>query len=146
MDRVWVWIERQDGQVERHIGPFERYVRDKEGRTVSTIVDGRPKPVYDEKYVAAVMKQVGGFEGQNAYDVARSLDPDQIKADKTGVLERVAAGLLEVAERVVERQRRAERRVQRVKMDGSVSEEPQLRALWLVDMEFAGMKVRVRAE
>lgn len=133
MNRVWLWIERPKkdelGQivgmdVERHVGPFERYVRTQDGRN---IILGT-----DEVYVSEVMRLLGGYDGQNAWDVAKDITPDAIVNDKTGALRHVAEALMEVAKRAIEREQRAEL--------------GKLRAVWLADYDLAQMVVRVRGE
>ena len=132
MQRVWIWIERDDGQVERHIGPFERWQRNASGEKMH---DEHGRPLYDEAFAGAVYERVESFHGASAYDVADALAKDRKKLakDETGVLAKLALALVEeVTERVRERQRRAT--------------QGTLRAAWLADIELAAMKVYVRAE
>jgi hypothetical protein len=132
MNRVWLYIERSDGQIERYLGPFERWLLDSQGEKVC---DERGRPRYDETYAQAVYARVKGFDGASAYDVAEALAKEgpKLLKEETGVLSKLALVLVEeVTQRVQQRQLRAERGT--------------LRAAWLADIELAAMKVRVKAE
>lgn len=143
MQQVWLWVERNDGQIEQHVGPFNLRARDAQGRP---LVDQYGDALLDEKFAGEVHKVLAGFHGQNAYDVAKSLDRRNVEKDKTGALRRVAVALAEISARVVTRQQRAES-ASRVEAGNSpLPGHPPLRALWLADIELAQMKVYVRGE
>jgi hypothetical protein len=144
---IWIWITREDGAVEEHIGPLGRWLRGPDGKVVMRIRDtGEVEAVADSDFARAVMKAVGGFNGQNARDVGKSLRKKDLTLDETGALRKLATGLLSVAQRVTERQRRAEQKVLRTQIDGTQEQEPGLRAIWLADYEMVRMTVHVRAE
>jgi len=143
MDRVWAWVERSDGQIEQHIGPFERGLRDKDGKRLT---DQHGNPLWDTAFADDVMKVVGGFHKQNAYDVASGMSDKDVQRDTTGALRSVALALVDISARVIARQNRAESR-QMVDAGGRpMIGHPPLRAMWLADIELANMKVHVRGE
>lgn len=126
---VWLWVTRPDGQVEQHIGPLGRYLRESDGRALT---DEHGEPRYDEAFAAACLKLVDGYAGRSARDVALDITPKAIAKDKTGALQTVATALTEIADRVVVRQRRGQ--------------QGRMRAVWLADFELEQMTVNVRAE
>jgi hypothetical protein len=145
---VWIWIKREDGAIEEHIGPIGRWLRGPDGKIVQRInPDTREvEAVADSEFARNVVKLVGEYDGQNARDVGKSLRKKDLAADETGALRKLATGLLSTAQRVTERQRRAEQKVLRTQIDGTVEEEPGMRAIWLADYELTRMTVHVRAE
>ena len=135
MEHVWVWVTRDgDGQVEQHIGPFKRWVRDPvSGRAMSFIgPDGSPRPLPDERYATEVARLLDAYDGRTARDVATDVTRKHIDDDETGALQVLATGLLEIAARVERRQRRGEAN--------------KMRSPYLADFELAQMTLHVRAE
>lgn len=143
MRQVWLWVVRNDGQVEQHVGPFARYKRGSDGKVVK---DAAGEPVFDEEYAAAVWKLLEGFDKQNAYDVAESLTKKELGKDKTGALVYVGTAMAEIVQRVLARQQRAESRARVEAGSSPIPGAPPLRAGWLADIELANMKVHVRGE
>lgn len=144
MNQVWLWISRPDGGVERHLGPFRRTLRDKQ--TLKPVIGPDGDALADEDYAAKVHKALSPFDGQNAYDVAKSLRKKDLTKDETQALRALAGAFLEIAQRVIERQQRAEQQVMRVQIDGTLEQESGMRAPWLADFELASMTVHVRSE
>lgn len=145
---VWAWITRDDGGVEEHIGPLGRWLRGPDGKVVMRIDPdtNEVQAVADSEFAKQVLKLLQPFDGQRARDVGKAIRKTDLATDDTGSLRKLAAGLLSVAQRVTERQVRAERTVVRTQIDGTREQEPQLRALWLADFELTRMTVHVRAE
>jgi len=143
MQRVWMWVQRNDGQIEQHVGPFQAHLRGPDGKVLK---DENGDPRYDEKFAGDVHKLLGGFDKRTAYDVAEALTKKDVDRDKTGTLMRVGVAMAEIAARVIVRQQRAESAA-RVETGGQpLYRHPPLRAGWLADIELANMKVHVRGE
>jgi hypothetical protein len=134
MKGVWVVIERPDGAIEEHIGPLGKWARSNDTGKVIQIQDkhGKVIPVFDSDFHQAVLDKLMPFDGQNARDVAKAMTPEDLRADSTLALRKLAAGLANVSARVIRRQDRAE--------------AGRLFAVWLADIELAQMKIRVIPE
>jgi len=143
VQRVWIWVTRSDGQVEQHVGPFERRARDKQGRPLTNEYG---QALLDEAYAEAVKKAVSGYDEQNARDVAAGLESRDLERDKTGAVRALAQALSDISARVVDRQQRAESRSLVDAGGRALQGHPPLRALWLADIELAQMTIHVRAE